>query len=249
MPKVPFPKSKVSKATAQRELAILEKMYPHAVTALHYSNPFELLVAVILSAQCTDARVNMATPALFQKYPTAEKLARAKQSDVERLIRSCGFFRMKAKNIISAARALADRHGGQVPSQREELEALAGVGRKTASVVMSVAFEQAAIAVDTHVFRVAHRLGLTLGKTPRDVEEDLQKIVPREQWRHAHHWLIMHGRTICKAPIPRCGQCLVNEICPTPKILARSLTARALASAAAAPKPRPRRSAAAKQKR
>ncbi len=249
MPKIPFPKSKVSRVIAERELAILEKTYPHAVTALHYSNPFELLMAVILSAQCTDARVNLATPALFAKYPTPEKLAKAKQSDVERLIRSCGFFRMKSKNIISASRALAEQHGGVVPSQREELEALAGVGRKTASVVMSVAFEQAAIAVDTHVFRVAHRLGLTLGKNPRDVEQDLQKIVPREQWRHAHHWLIMHGRAICKAPIPRCGECPVNQICPTPKILARSLTARALASAAGAPKPRPRRSVAAKKKR
>ena len=249
MPKVPFPKTKVTGETAQRELAILEKTYPQAVTALRYSNPFELLIAVILSAQCTDARVNLATPALFAKYPTPDRLAKAKQSDVERLIRSCGFFRMKSKNIINAARALSEHHGGAVPSQREDLEALAGVGRKTASVVMSVAFEQAAIAVDTHVFRVAHRLGLTLGKTPRDVEQDLQKIVPREQWRHAHHWLIMHGRAICKAPIPRCGQCPVNQICPTPRILAKSLTARALAGAAGAPKPRPRRSAAAKKKR
>ncbi|HEX5273679.1 MAG TPA: endonuclease III [Candidatus Rubrimentiphilum sp.] len=227
----------------------MEQTYPRAVTALHYSNPFELLIAVILSAQCTDARVNMATPALFARYPTPEKLAKARQGDVERLVRSCGFFRMKAKNIIGASRALVEQHGGEVPSQREQLEALAGVGRKTASVVMSVAFEQPAIAVDTHVFRVSHRLGLTLGKTPRDVERDLQKIVPREQWRHAHHWLIMHGRAICKAPIPRCGECPVNQICPTPKILARSLTARALASAAGAPKPRQRRSAAAKKKR
>lgn len=249
MPKVPFPKSKVSRAVAERELAILEQTYPRAVTALHYSNPFELLIAVILSAQCTDARVNMATPALFAGYPTPEKLAKARQGDVERLVRSCGFFRMKAKNIIGASRALVEQHDGEVPSQREQLEALAGVGRKTASVVMSVAFEQPAIAVDTHVFRVSHRLGLTLGKTPRDVERDLQKIVPREQWRHAHHWLIMHGRAICKAPVPRCGECPVNKICPTPKILARSLTARALASAAGAPKPRPRRSAAAKKKR
>jgi endonuclease-3 len=249
MPKIPFPKSKVSRATADRELAILERTYPQAVTALRYSDPFELLIAVILSAQCTDARVNLATPALFARYPNAEKLAKAKQSDVEQLIRSCGFFRMKSKNIINAARALAAQHGGEVPSQREELEALAGVGRKTASVVMSVAFGEAALAVDTHVFRVAHRLGLTLGKTPRDVEQDLQKIVPRDKWRHAHHWLILHGRAICKAPIPRCGQCPVNEICPTPKILARSLTARALASAAGAPKPRPRRSAGAKKRR
>jgi len=249
MPKIPFPKSKVSRDVAVRELAILEATYPQAVTALHYSNPFELLIAVILSAQCTDARVNLATPSLFAKYPTPVKLAKAKQSDVERLIRSCGFFRMKSKNIISASRALVAQHGGEVPSQREELEALAGVGRKTASVVMSVAFEQAALAVDTHVFRVAHRLGLTLGKTPRDVEQDLQKIVPRDKWRHAHHWLILHGRAICKAPIPLCGQCPVNAICPTPKILARSLKARGLANAAVAPKPRPRRSSAAKKKR
>jgi endonuclease-3 len=249
MPKIPFPKSRVSRAVAERELAILEKNYPQAVTALRYSNPFELLIAVILSAQCTDARVNLATPALFAKYPTPEKLAEARQSDVERLIRSCGFFRMKSKNIINAARALTEKHGGSVPSQREELEALAGVGRKTASVVLSVAFDQAALAVDTHVFRVAHRLGLTLGKTARDVEQDLQKIVPRDKWRHAHHWLILHGRAICKAPVPLCAECPVNTICPTPKILARSLKGRGLAGAAAAPKPRPRRSAAAKKKR
>ena len=249
MPKIPFPKSKVSRAVADRELAVLEATYPQAATALRYSNPFELLIAVILSAQCTDARVNLATPALFEKYPTPARLAKAKQSDVERLIRSCGFFRMKSKNIINAARALVAQHGGEVPSQREELEALAGVGRKTASVVMSVAFEQAALAVDTHVFRVAHRLGLTLGKTPRDVEQDLQKIVPRDKWRHAHHWLILHGRTICKAPVPLCAQCPVSGICPTPKILARSLKGRAPAGAAAAPTPRPQRSSAARKKR
>src|SRR5581483_5049797 len=249
MPKIPFPKSKVSRAVADRELAVLEATYPQAATALRYSNPFELLIAVILSAQCTDARVNLATPALFEKYPTPARLAKAKQSDVERLIRSCGFFRMKSKNIINAARALVAQHGGEVPSQREELEALAGVGRKTASVVMSVAFEQAALAVDTHVFRVAHRLGLTLGKTPRDVEQDLQKIVPRDKWRHAHHWLILHGRTICKAPVPLCAQSPVSGICPTPKILARSLKGRGPAGAAAAPKPGPRRSAGATKKR
>src|SRR5947208_5632195 len=162
MPKIPFPKNRVSQAVAAEELKILERAYPHAVTALNYSNPFELLIAVILSAQCTDARVNMITPALFQKYPTAQKLAKAKQSDVERIVKSCGFFRMKAKNIINAARELVEKHAGEVPSARDELEALAGVGRKTASVVMSVAFHEAAIAVDTHVFRVAHRLGLTL---------------------------------------------------------------------------------------
>jgi len=249
MPKIPFPKRKVSKAIAARELAILERTYPQAVTALQYSNPFELLIAVILSAQCTDARVNMTTPVLFKKYPTPEELAKAKQSDVERIIRSCGFFRMKAKNIINAARGLIEQHGGKVPPEREQLEALAGVGRKTASVVMSVAFGEAAIAVDTHVFRVAHRLGLTLGTTPRAVELDLQAIVPCEKWRHAHHWLILHGRAICKAPVPLCAQCPVNAICPTPKIIARSLKGQDLASAAAAPTRRPRRSASIRKER
>ncbi len=219
--KVPFPLRKVTKDTARKELAVLESAYPHAETALQYNNPFELLIAVILSAQCTDARVNMTTPVLFKKYPTPEKLAKAKQEDVERIVKSCGFFRMKARNIINAARGLVENHGGSVPSAREDLEALPGVGRKTANVVMSVVFEEPAIAVDTHVFRVSHRLGLTLGKTPADVERDLQQIVPREKWRHAHHWLILHGRAICKAPVPRCGECQVRDLCPTPKIIAR----------------------------
>jgi endonuclease III len=225
--KIPFPKRRVSRDVALEELAILERTYPNAVTALQYTNPFELLVAVILSAQCTDARVNLTTPKLFAKYPTAEKLARAKPETVEEIIRSCGFYRMKAKNIISASKALVERHGGNVPSTREELEALDGVGRKTAAVVMSVAFEEAAFAVDTHVFRVAHRLGLTLGKTPRDVEEDVTALVPREKWRHAHHWLILHGREICKAPMPLCAQCPVNKLCPTPPIIAKLTTVKA----------------------
>ncbi len=200
--------------------AILEEHYPNAVTALQYRNAFELLVAVILSAQCTDARVNMTTPELFKRYPAPDELAKAKQEDVERIIKSCGFFRMKSKNIIAASQGLVERHNGVVPREREELEALPGVGRKTASVVLSVAFEGAAIAVDTHVFRVAHRLGLTLGKTPRDVERDLQALVPQEKWRHAHHWLILHGRAICKAPVPLCGQCPERELCPTPTLMA-----------------------------
>ena len=227
MPRIPFPKKKVTRARAVKMLESLEHTYPDAVTALHYRNPFELLVAVILSAQSTDARVNMTTPTLFKKYPSPQKLAVARERDVQQIIRSCGFFRMKSKNIIAAARKLVEEHAGRVPNEREALEALPGVGRKTASVVMSVAFEGAAIAVDTHVFRVAHRLGLTLGKTPRDVENDLQKIVPREKWRHAHHWLILHGRAICKAPVPRCGICPVNKLCPTPPIIAKLTTERA----------------------
>lgn len=221
MPKIPFPLKKVSKAVATAQLAILEASYPNAMTALRYGNPFELLIAVILSAQCTDARVNATTPALFAKYPTPETLARAKQSDVEKIVKSCGFFRMKSRNIINAARDLVAKHDARVPSRREELEALAGVGRKTASVVMSVVFGEAALAVDTHVFRVSHRLGLALGKTPREVETELTKVVPKEKWRHAHHWLILHGREICKAPMPLCGRCPARVKCPTPPILAK----------------------------
>ena len=238
---IPFPKRRVSRAVALDELAVLEKSYPHAVTALDYGDPFELLIAVILSAQCTDARVNLTTPFLFARYPGAAALAAAKQTDVEGIIKSCGFFRMKAKNIIAAAQALVERHGGEVPRDRESLEALPGVGRKTAAVVMSVAFEGAAFAVDTHVFRVSHRLGLTLATTPRGVEDDVTKLVPPAKWRHAHHWLILHGRTICKAPTPLCGVCPVR-MCPSLPIVKRALAAKARTAAA---RPRPTAPAAA----
>ncbi len=240
---IPFPKRKVTRAVASEELAILERTYPHAVTALEYGSPFELLVAVILSAQCTDARVNLTTPHLFARYPGPSALAHADVADVERIIKSCGFFRTKARNIVNAARALVAEHGGNVPQDREALEALPGVGRKTANVVMSVAFEEAAFAVDTHVFRVAHRLGLTLATTPRGVEDDVTRLVPRPQWRHAHHWLILHGRAICKAPVPQCGRCPV-VMCPSRAIVARALAARSStgrrrgAPAAAAARPR-----------
>ena len=252
---IPFPKRKVTRAVATAELAVLERTYPHAETALEYGNPFELLVAVILSAQCTDARVNLTTPFLFAKYPDAAALAQAQQSDVEAVIKSCGFFRTKAKNIIAAAQGLIAEHGGEVPREREALEALPGVGRKTANVVMSVAFAEAAFAVDTHVFRVSHRLGLTLGTTPRAVEEDVTRLVPREQWRHAHHWLILHGRALCKAPTPLCAQCPVT-MCPSRPIVARAFAAklrsasgRARPSAPAAATPRRRRSPSAAKNR
>jgi endonuclease III len=253
MPKIPFPKKRVPREVAREELAILERTYPHAVTALEYHDPFQLLIAVILSAQCTDARVNMTTPALFAKYPTPQALAKAKPTDVEGIIKSCGFYRMKAKNIISASKDLVEQHGGEVPSDREALESLAGVGRKTAAVVMSVAFEEAAFAVDTHVFRVSHRLGLTTAETPRGVEEDVTAIVPRDKWRFAHHWLILHGRTICKAPTPLCGSCPVNAVCPTPPIIAKltstTAAARPRRGATAGATRRPARSASAKKKR
>lgn len=227
MPRIPFPKRKVPRTAAIEELAILERTYPHAVTALEYDNAFQLLIAVILSAQCTDARVNATTPLLFAKYPTAEKLAAARQSDVEAIIKSCGFFRMKAKNVIACARDVVERFGGRVPRKREELESLAGVGRKTASVVMAAAFHAEALAVDTHVFRVSHRLGLTLGTNPRQVEDDLTALVPAPKWGDATHWLIAHGRQICKAPTPLCDRCPVNHLCPTPRIIARLRRAKA----------------------
>jgi endonuclease-3 len=237
---IPFPKRNVTRAVAAAELAILEKAYPAAVTALEYGNPFELLIAVILSAQCTDARVNLTTPFLFARYPTPAALAAADVVEVEGIIKSCGFFRMKAKNIVAAARGLTEAHGGAVPNDREALEALPGVGRKTANVVLSVAFEGEAFAVDTHVFRVAHRLGLTQGTTPRAVEDDVTKLVPRAKWRHAHHWLILHGRAICKAPTPLCGSCPVTT-CPSRPLVAKALAAkkkpgatRSVASAATA---------------
>jgi endonuclease III len=219
--KIPFPTRKVTRAVAERELAILERTYPNAVTALDYGDAWSLLIAVILSAQSTDVGVNKVTPVLFKRYPTPQTLARARISDVERIVKSTGFFRTKARNIVNTSKMIVEQHGGHVPEAREELEALPGVGRKTASVVMSVFFETAAFAVDTHVFRVSHRLGLTTGKTPRDVEDDVTKLVPREKWRFAHHWLILHGRELCKAPRPLCERCPVDEICPTPRIIKR----------------------------
>ena len=223
MASIPFPKRKVPLAVGRRELAILEKAYPDAKTALSYKDTFSLLIAVILSAQTTDAGVNRVTPFLFEKYPTPQALAAAKLGDVERIIKPTGFFRTKAKSITNAAKAIVERCGGEVPRDRETLESLPGVGRKTASVVMSVAFGEAAIAVDTHVFRVSHRLGLTLGKNPREVEDDLVKIVPGTKQSLVSHWLILHGRAICKAPWPLCESCPVVKLCPTPPLRARAL--------------------------
>ena len=220
---IPFPRRKVSRAVALRELAILETAYPQAGTALDYRDAFSLLIAVILSAQTTDAGVNRVTPVLFDRYPTPQALATAPIEDVERIVKPTGFFRVKARNIVRAAQAVVERFGGTVPSVRESLETIPGVGRKTASVVLSVAFGEAELAVDTHVFRVAHRLGLTTAPTPRGVEDDLRKLVPRDKLRFAHHWLILHGRAICKAPVPLCARCPEAQLCPSVPMVRRTL--------------------------
>lgn len=215
----------------------MEKTYPDAKTALDYDSPFTLLVAVILSAQTTDVRVNLVTPFLFAKYPDARALARADAADVEQIIKTIGFFHAKARNIVRAAHDIMEKHGGEVPRERDALEALPGVGRKTANVVLSVAFGQAAFAVDTHVFRVSRRLGLTLGKTPRQVEEDVVKLVPSEKLRHAHHWLILHGRQICKAPTPLCDRCPVTALCPSVDIVTTAAARKRRGAAGAATRP------------
>jgi endonuclease-3 len=170
--------------------------------------------------------VNRVTPVLFKKYPAPKDLASADIADVERIVKPTGFFRVKARNIVRAAQALVERFDGTVPPQRESLESIPGVGRKTASVVMSVAFQEDALAVDTHVFRVSHRLGLTTATTPRGVEDDVVKLVPADKLRHAHHWLILHGRTICKAPVPLCERCPVSTLCPSLPIVRRTLLER-----------------------
>jgi len=159
----------------------------------------------------------MVTPALFRSYPTVESMARATPEQIEPFIKSCGLYLTKAKNIVAASKLIVEQHGGRVPQTMEELTALPGVGRKTANVVLSVAFDQDAIAVDTHVFRVANRLGLVRAKTPRDVELQLMKVVPRDEWSDAHHWLIHHGRQICHARNPECARCPLVDLCPSAK--------------------------------
>jgi endonuclease-3 len=199
-----------------RELqARLRAAYPDARCALDHRDPFQLVVATILSAQCTDARVNLTTPALFARFPDAASLAEARQDEVEALIKSTGFFRNKAKNLIGLGQALMARHGGRVPSDPAELGALPGVGQKTANVVLANAFGVPALAVDTHIFRVARRLGLSKAATPEKVETDLCRLFPREDWIELHHQLIFHGRRTCDARRPDCAACRLLDLCPT----------------------------------
>ena len=199
----------------REELKILEETYPDASPQLKFDSPFELLVAVILSAQCTDKRVNLVTQILFPIANTPEKILRLGQVKLEEIIHPCGLSKSKSKHIVDSSKILLENFGGEVPSDFDELIKLPGVGRKTANVVTSVAFKNPAIAVDTHVFRLANRLKLAEGKTPLEVERGLQKIIPREKWSAAHHWLIWHGREICKARNPKCDSCPLKKICPS----------------------------------
>ena len=194
-------------------LAELERLYPDAKPALHYDNAYQLLVAVILSAQCTDVKVNMVTPALFAAYPTPQDMAKATAEEIEPYIKTCGIYRNKAKNLAATARALVERHAGEVPADHALLTELPGVGRKTANVVMSCAFGADAIAVDTHVFRVSNRLGLADAPDVLKTEEQLMQNIPKDAWSRAHHWLIYHGRRVCAARKPDCQTCTLRPWC------------------------------------
>ena len=204
------------RARGAHDLDALRAHIPRPETELAHRTPFKLIVAVVLSAQCTDARVNLVTPKLFEAFPTADAMAEAEPEEVFPLIRSVSYPNNKAKHLVGLARRLVDLHGGEVPNDRAALEALPGVGRKTASVVLAVAFDENALAVDTHVFRVSHRLGLVPdgADTPRKVEDALTRVVAPDDWNEAHHLLILHGRYTCLARAPRCERCPLNGDCP-----------------------------------
>ena len=216
----PRPRRTIAKralgAHAAMLLARLLERYPDAHCALDFRDAYELLCATILSAQCTDKRVNMVTPALFARYPDAAALAAARPEDVEELIRTTGFFRNKAKSLIGMATALVERHGGEVPDEMESLVVLPGVGRKTANVILGSAFgKNEGIVVDTHVTRLGNRLGLTTESDAVRIERALVPLFPREQWTMASHLLIEHGRQVCAAKKPRCGECMLADVCPS----------------------------------
>lgn len=197
----------------QKILDGLAELYPSASPALHFKSQYELLVAVILSAQCTDERVNKVTAVLFEKYNTPEKMLTLTQEELEKYIFSCGFYHNKAAHILSASRDIVEKFGGEVPPTLEELRTLAGVGQKTANVVYAVGFGGDAIAVDTHVFRVSNRLGIAEGKTPAKVEEGLCAAIPKELWSKTHHYIIYHGRQVCHSQKPECINCTLKEMC------------------------------------
>ena len=206
----------MTKKRAARLVAELKAMYPDARCELDYRNAFELLCATILSAQCTDVRVNQVTPALFARYPTPAKLARARPEELEAIIRPTGFFRNKTRSLIGMAQALVEKHGGEVPSSMEALQALPGVGRKTANVILGNAFSMnEGVTVDTHVGRLSRLLGLAEDTDPEKVERTLMRLVPRDDWGLVSHLLIFHGRRVCVARRPRCGTCSLARLCPS----------------------------------
>jgi endonuclease-3 len=206
-------------ARAPEILTRLRAAYPDARCALEYRNAFELLCATILSAQCTDARVNMVTPVLFERFPTPEALARARQPQVEEIIKSTGFFRNKARSLIGMAQALVAEHGGEVPRTMAELRTLPGVGRKTANVILGNAYGiNEGVTVDTHVTRLSRLLGLTRHDDPVKIEQDLMELFPRDHWALLSHLLIFHGRRICIARRPRCADCVLNDLCPSSQV-------------------------------
>ena len=201
-------------ATKRREIFLrLQAGNPHPATELQYSTPFELLVAVILSAQATDKSVNLATRKLFPVANTPQKILGLGEDGLREYVQRIGLYQTKSKHILQMCRLLLERHHGEVPQTREELEALPGVGRKTANVILNTAFGQPAIAVDTHIFRVSNRTGLAPGKDVLEVEQKLAKVVPDEFKQDAHHWLILHGRYVCTARKPKCGECIINDLC------------------------------------
>jgi endonuclease III len=210
-----------TRARVVRILDALAREMPDARIQLDFGTPIQLLVSVILSAQCTDVRVNQVTPALFARYPDVAAFAHADRAELEQMIRTCGLFRAKARAIVSAARAVLEEHGGAVPASREALEQLPGVGRKTAGVVSIHLGESLALPVDTHVRRLAKRMGLTRETDPDRVERRLQELVPQERWTEAHHLLIWHGRRTCTARAPACERCGVNHLCPKVGVIQR----------------------------
>ncbi len=197
----------------QKILDTLAKDFPNAKSELNFHSPFQLLVAVILSAQCTDKRVNLVTPRLFEVAPDAKTLAQLPQEQIEEIIHSCGFYHSKATYLKQMSQDIVNRFGGEVPNNIDDLRTLAGVGRKTANVVYAVGFGGQAIAVDTHVFRVSNRLGIANAKNVLDTEKQLMQSIPREQWADSHHYLLLHGRYVCKAQNPQCQRCSVKDFC------------------------------------
>lgn len=207
--------------SAQKERALevvqrLEAEYPDATCSLDYTNPVQLMVSTILAAQCTDERVNIVTKSLFKQHKNAKDFANAPEGELEEAVRTCGFYRQKAKSIREACRDLVEKHGGKVPGSMEELVKLRGVGRKTANVLMAECFEPVGVIVDTHCKRLSNRLGFTTKSDPDKIEQDIMKLLPREHWRMYSHCMVFHGRAVCNARSPRCSQCVVRDLCPFP---------------------------------